>query len=305
MDGKSALSDSTAATVGHSNQANKFPAEYMATLQAENDALREQVNLLTARLCQAMDVESDGDKAENIQKQIFSLRRPSSSLTSFGAPPGLELEAQDMAIEAECAQDARRLARCTSDSEPEPAPEPGQVQAREQVEQKMAETVKDLTLVRLGMTAQHPGLKSFLGTSTEAQSHNEESLLLTTGGFDGHSYLSSVEVYPSTSSCFLGICSSSCSPPPLPHWRLYHTTFLTSEPNPVPATCGGKEVGVDTTASCLVLDKSSQHWNASRMGDLIMPREFSAVATLNSVGVFIIGGNADNNSRTSNFLAST
>jgi len=117
----------------------------------------------------------------------------------------------------------------------------------------------------------------------------EESILLITGGYGPAIPFHSVEVFPS---------SSGCSPPPLPAARYKHTTFLTSEPNPVLATCGGHAL-----ASCLVLDKSSQHWNTSRMGDLTMPREFSAVATLNSVGVFIVGGNADNNSRTSNFLA--
>ena len=102
------------------------------------------------------------------------------------------------------------------------------------------------------------------GTSTESQSHNEESLLLTTGGFADYSYLSSVEVYPST---------SGCSPPALPQNRRDHTTFLTSEPNPVIATCGGRH-----TTSCLVLDKSNQRWDETRMGNLTMPRKSSAVA---------------------------
>jgi len=121
----------------------------------------------------------------------------------------------------------------------------------------------------------------------------EEGVLIT-GGFAAGSRLSSVEVYPST---------SGCSPPPLPAGRSAHTTFLTSEPNPVLATCGGRVGGGDATASCLVLDKSNQRWDESRMGDLTMPRRRSAVATLKSVGVFIIGGAGDNNERTSNFLA--
>ena len=132
----------------------------------------------------------------------------------------------------------------------------------------------------------------------EAQSHNEESLLLATGGFSDASYLSSVEVYPSTSSCLLGICSSSCSPPALPHWRLDHAMFLTSEPNPVIATCGGRH-----TTTCLVLNKSSQRWDNSMMGNLTMPRRAAAVVSLNFVGVFIIGGWETNNKRTSDFLA--
>jgi hypothetical protein len=125
----------------------------------------------------------------------------------------------------------------------------------------------------------------------------EEGVLIT-GGFApfGGSRLSSVGVFPSTSE-------SECSPPPLPAGRDLHTTFLTSEPNPVIATCGGRLRGEDATASCLVLDESNQRWDESRMGDLTMPREYSAVATLNSVGVFIIGGDTDNNKRTSDFLA--
>jgi len=121
----------------------------------------------------------------------------------------------------------------------------------------------------------------------------EEGVLIT-GGFAAGSRLSSVEVYPST---------SGCSPPPLPAGRSAHTTFLTSEPNPVIATCGGTLEGEWRTASCLVLDKSSQRWDESRMGDLTMTRYEAAVATLDFVGVFIIGGWTDNHKRTSEFLA--
>ena len=102
-----------------------------------------------------------------------------------------------------------------------------------------------------------------------------------------------VEVYPST---------STCSPPALPVGRVNHATFLTSGPDPVIAICGGGPVG-DPTASCLVLDKSNERWDESRMGNLTRPRTKSAVATLNSVGVFIIGGKPYNNKKTSNFLA--
>jgi len=138
------------------------------------------------------------------------------------------------------------------------------------------------------MIVTHLDLLQDSGSSSEA----EESLLLITGGHASDSF-SSVEVYPST---------SSCSPPDLPAGRHTHTTFLTSGPNPVVATCGG-EVGDGYTVSCLVLDKSNQSWDESRMGDLTMPRRKGAVATLNSVGVFIIGGTATNNERTSDFLA--
>ena len=128
------------------------------------------------------------------------------------------------------------------------------------------------------------------GTSTEAWSHNEDTLLLTTGGLAGNQ-LQNVEVYPST---------SSCTPPRLPRSRDTPATFLTTQPNPTIAVCGGRD-GHFATASCLVLDKSNQLWR--RSGNLTMPRKDAAVASLNSVGVFIIGGGAANNQRTSDFLA--
>jgi len=138
------------------------------------------------------------------------------------------------------------------------------------------------------MILTHLDLLQDSGPSSEA----EESLLLLTGGSASDS-LSSVEVFPRT---------SGCSPPDLPAARHGHTTFLTAGSNPVIATCGGV-VGRATAASCLVLDQSNHRWDETRMGDLTMPRKYSAVATLNSVGVFIIGGQSTNNERTSDFLA--
>ena len=125
-----------------------------------------------------------------------------------------------------------------------------------------------------------------------------DTAVLITGGFTDESpyRLTSVEVYPHT---------SCCSPPPLPDERVSHTTFLTSEPNPVIATCGGS--WSYATEVCFVLDQSNQRWDESRMGDLTMPRMGAAVATLNYVGVFIIGsdviGYGSNEERTSDFLA--
>jgi len=138
------------------------------------------------------------------------------------------------------------------------------------------------------MIVTHLDLLQDSGSSSEA----EESLLLITGGHASDSF-SSVEVFPST---------SGCSPPDLPAGRHTHTTFLTSGLNPVVATCGG-EVGDGYTVSCLVLDKSNHRWDESRMGNLTIFRRKAAAATLNSVGVFIIGGVATNNERTSDFLA--
>jgi len=137
------------------------------------------------------------------------------------------------------------------------------------------------------MILTHLDLLQDSGPSSEA----EAGLLLITGGSGSRS---SVEVYPST---------SSCSPPDLPAPRTKHTTFLTAGPNPVIATCGGEDGIYYTTASCLVLDKINHRWDESRMGDLTRPRRNAAAATLDSVGVFIIGGDAGNNAGNSNFLA--
>ena len=132
------------------------------------------------------------------------------------------------------------------------------------------------------------------GPSTEAPSTKEENVLLITGGVAVGAVLSSVEVYPNT---------HNCSPPPLPVVRSFHATFLTSEPNPVLATCGGRVGGEGITASCIVLDKSNDRWDESRMGNLTMPRYASAAISLNFLGVFMIGGYTVNNKRTSDFLA--
>ena len=84
--------------------------------------------------------------------------------------------------------------------------------------------------------------------------------------------------------------------------RHYHTTFLTSDLRPVIATCGGTTVGRRILASCLVLDQSKNRWDERSMGDLTMGRYFHAAATLNSLGVYNIGGGTAINQWTSNFL---
>ena len=120
----------------------------------------------------------------------------------------------------------------------------------------------------------------------------EDSLLYITGGWR-LSPLSATEIYPPVSGCPL---------PPLPSSKCCHSTFVTSEPTSIVATCGGQtEEGY--TASCLVLDQINQRWDDSRMGSLTMPRYQSAVATLDYIGVFIVGGDTTNNKRTSEFLA--
>ena len=120
----------------------------------------------------------------------------------------------------------------------------------------------------------------------------QDSLLLMTGGTGGdsarrlswiQSFTSSTQIYPNT---------SNYSPPPLPSAMYGPTTFVTSEPSALVATCGGY-TGVDHTSSCLVLDQVNRRWDRSRMGNLTLQRTLGAVATLNYVGVFILGGEVD------------
>ena len=103
--------------------------------------------------------------------------------------------------------------------------------------------------------------------------------------------LSSTELYPPV---------SGCNPPSLPESRWDHATFLTSDPNPVVATCGGR-IGPDSD-SCLVFDPIIQQWDQSDMGRLTMPRRYSGATRVNYVGVFIVGGLHTNNADTSDFL---
>merc|ERR1711936_905720 len=122
----------------------------------------------------------------------------------------------------------------------------------------------------------------------------QDSLLVITGGSNGN-ILSTTEIYPR---------SSNCSVPSLPLSRSAHTTFVTSEPTAFVATCGGRtENRPYLIDSCLVLDPINQRWDESRMGVLTRKRYHGAAVTLNHIGVFILGGEASNNGRTSEFLA--
>ena len=109
---------------------------------------------------------------------------------------------------------------------------------------------------------------------------SELTLLLLTGGKDGYfSYLSSTEVYPPT---------PSCSPPPLPSPRGHHVIFLTAAANPMVATCGGNDN--EWLSSCLVLNATANRWEENVMGSLLRAKGNHAVATLEGVGVYVIGG---------------
>ena len=139
----------------------------------------------------------------------------------------------------------------------------------------------------------YPALRDLLRTPSPPP---QDTLLFITGGYNGKR-LSSTEIYPR---------SSECSPPSLPLGRSSPTTFVTSEPNALVATCGGSTMEdyiESNTPSCLVLDPINQRWDESRMGSLTTGRVYGAAATLDHIGVFIVGGDTGNNRRTTEFLA--
>lgn len=111
-------------------------------------------------------------------------------------------------------------------------------------------------------------------------SPSQKDILLLTGGIGSKGQHSSVEVYPSTTDCTV---------PPLPSTRYGHQTFVTLDPTPIVATCGGY-IPHTMESSCLVLDLINQRWDAGIMKNLTMPRAYGAVAQLN-IGVFFLGGN--------------
>ena len=134
---------------------------------------------------------------------------------------------------------------------------------------------------------------------------------MVTGGFNPAT-LSTVEVFPDpyynrASGCYPSRHASghAIGPADLPVSRYLHVTFLTAEPSSVIATCGGLVGDINSaeiiSASCLVPDKANQGWDESMMGNLTIPREASAVASLMSVGVYVIGGDTENSKRTSDF----
>ena len=135
----------------------------------------------------------------------------------------------------------------------------------------------------------------YSGTPFEAES---ESVLLLTGGYTGRG---STEVHPTTSTKVYPT-TSGCSLPPLPTVRRDHVTFITSDPDPVIATCGGA-IRTRATSSCLVLDQSNQRWDDSRMGRLTTQRYIGAITRMNFIGVFFIGGHSASHVRNSDFLA--
>ena len=154
------------------------------------------------------------------------------------------------------------------------------------------------------MISTYPALRDLLRASRAPSPPPQDNLLFITGGYNGsqqlqsfnsHSTrqrLSTTEIYPR---------SSDCSPPSLPVGRTGHTTFVTSEPTALVAACGRYTYGY--SEFCLVLDPINQRWDESRMGSLTMPRNAAAAATLDNIGVFIVGGDRPNNGETSEFLA--
>ena len=137
----------------------------------------------------------------------------------------------------------------------------------------------------------------FSDTPIEAPPTTQESevLIITAGREPGFSQSNPSEIYPASNSCT----------PSLPSVRGYmgfhSATFLTSEPNPVVASCGCADPRKLYSCKCGVLDLSNQSWEEDRMGRLTVARIRAAVARLNYVGVYVIGGTE--NTKTSDYLA--
>ena len=112
----------------------------------------------------------------------------------------------------------------------------------------------------------------------------EDTVVLLTGGeFFGAgslSILSSSEVFP----------SNGCSLPSLPQPRRGHVLFATADQNPKIVTCGGSDQNDIFLASCPVFDPETQRWDADTMSPLFLPRVRSAAVTMESIGVYLIGG---------------
>jgi len=125
---------------------------------------------------------------------------------------------------------------------------------------------------------------------------SQRNVLLITGGGAAGGDKTSLDVYPP---------SSGCSLPPLPYNLYGHVMFLTSDPIPMVAVCGGgtyRSSGHgEGYKSCLVLDLINQRWDDSRMGSLSVPRVYGKVAELKDVGVFHMSGNYPG-SKNSDFL---
>lgn len=141
---------------------------------------------------------------------------------------------------------------------------------------------------------QHHNVKHS-GPATEAPPASEDTIVLITGGYNrDDGFLSTSEVFPST---------SGCNPPSLPEGRIYHTLFTTAEENTRVAVCGGSD-GRDLLASCLVLDKETGTWDGSRLGSLPQPRSWNTAVTLKNIGNYLIGGYGhDYSARTTDYLA--
>ena len=102
--------------------------------------------------------------------------------------------------------------------------------------------------------------------------------VLLSGGMY-RSKLSSTEVFPP---------SSSCSLPPLPAARYYHTSFTTEAG--LPGLCGGISRGY--LSSCLEYNPSSRQWDTTTQ--MPQPRIFATASMLAS-GLYILGGRTTGN----------
>ena len=118
-------------------------------------------------------------------------------------------------------------------------------------------------------------------------------MLLIAGGDGDGGAQTHPEVYPP---------NTSCSPPPSVD-RDSPSLLMTYGPTgPLIAMCGGYFRG-DALSSCLTLDLVHRRWDEGKMGDLTMVRRLGAVARLDNIGVFVVGGDWRNNQRSSDFLS--
>ena len=109
--------------------------------------------------------------------------------------------------------------------------------------------------------------------------YSGDSVLLSGGRQSYTGYLSSAVLYP-----------EGCSVPDLDGVLQHHTTFLTQEPTPRIAACGGSSNSYDVLKECWVLQGGA--WRSGLIEDLPTGRKRSASARLED-GVFLMGGVGD------------
>ena len=82
-----------------------------------------------------------------------------------------------------------------------------------------------------------------------------------------------------------------------------HTSFLTAEPVPRLAHCGGLQTVPEESISstCSVFNPATQAWDENEIGKMTQPRWMHAAVTLTNVGTYIFGGYSEPTPGTMNF----